>query len=152
MTLAHLIFVALMALFPRTPARACLTARQTQIEAQADDAMRARNVPPGVLIAVGFMESHLGCDRASGGCWGAPISPTRRHTAGSPDHAARALETSFRRCGNWRGAISRFRCGLCRCPPRFDGYVNTTVGIVRRLYMRADQTVPDMLEPPPRRP
>ena len=151
MTIAHLIFVALMAIFPRSPARACLMSREAAIVSQANSANSARNVPPGVLLAVGFMESHLGCDRASGGCWGAPISPTRRHTAGTPDHAARALETSFNRCHSWRGAISRFRCGLCRCPPRFAGYVNTTVGIVRRVYERANLPLPDALEPPRQR-
>lgn len=146
MTIAHLIFVALMAMFSHSPARACLTARQDQIVTQAADAQASRGVPVGVLLAVGFMESHLGCDRASGGCWGAPISPMRRRTAGTPDHAARALATSFRICGSWRGAISRFRCGLCRGPARYDRYVNTALRIVRGLYRRAGIEEPPMLE------
>ena len=34
-----------------------------------------------LLAAVGWHESHLGCARASGGCWGSPRDRGHRHTA-----------------------------------------------------------------------
>jgi hypothetical protein len=98
------------------------------------------------------LETHLGCDRASGGNWGAPISPNRRATAGTHMHAGRALATSYRVCtvngqNSWRRAISRFRCGRCGgCPPTGSVYTaNYTVGLVERLHTEAQIPVPENL-------
>ena len=99
--------VALLAAYPHLAHRPCVVARASQIAA-------ARfGVPVGVLLAVAVLESHLGCAPRSGGCWGAPVSRTRRQTAGRADHAASALALGFRRCGSWPGAVSHFRWGRC---------------------------------------
>lgn len=142
-----ILFAALLAIFPRSPAVECLRARTDTIVTQAREAAARRGVPVGLLLAVGFMESHLGCDRASGGCWGAPISPDRRGTAGTPDHAAQALATSREVCGTWEGAVCRFRCGLCRCPDRHTRYASTAMGLARRIYTSAGEAVPVVLTP-----
>lgn len=142
MTLAQLIFAAILYMFPNANHRACLQERRTTIENNAEDAANRNGVPVGVLIVAGWMESHMGCDPASGGCWGAPIDPQHRHTAGTPNHAAVALATSYRVCHSWEGAISRFRCGLCTCPPRYNAYVQTSVNLVARLYARVNHAAP----------
>ena len=148
MNLALAFLMALLAIFPSTPARSCMLARRDRIVAQAQAASTNHGVPLGVLYMVAFRETHVGCDRASGGCWGAPVSPTERHTAGTAEHAARALATSFARCHSWRGAISRFRCGLCTCPPRYSGYVNTVMRYIGVLYDRVGEPLPDHMTPP----
>lgn len=138
MTLAQLIFAALLFIFPNANHRACLNARHDVIVANAEEAANANHVPVGVLIVTGWMESHMGCAPASGGCWGAPIDPQHRHTAGTPNHAAVALATSYRVCHSWEGAVSRFRCGLCTCRSETHRqYVATSMNLVRRLYIRA---------------
>lgn len=110
------------------PMRSCLANHQDRIAAQAQEGSDQNGVPAGILLTVGFLESHLGCHPRSGGCWGAPIDPTHRLTAGTHHHAAVALATSYRVCGTWEGAISRFRCGLCRCPaPRTVAMPSTGV-------------------------
>lgn len=139
------LLAALLAIFPRSPALVCLRSRADTIAAQARDAAAHRGVPAGLLLAVGFMESHLGCARSSGGCWGAPIDPQHRGTAGTPDHAAQALATSFRVCGSWDGAVCRFRCGLCRCPDRHTRYAANAIGLARRIYTTAGEPVPAAL-------
>lgn len=147
MNLTTALLAALLVIFPRSPAITCLRTRAEVIASQARDAAYTRHVPPGLLLAIGFMESHLGCDRASGGCWGAPIDPQHRGTAGTPDHAAQALATSFRVCGSWEGAVCRFRCGLCRCPDRHTRYASTAMGLARRIYTTAGEPVPVALTP-----
>jgi hypothetical protein len=108
---------ALLAMLPASrPYRQCIDARRSQIVADADAASRTHGVPPQLLLSVGYAESHLGCARGSGGCWGAPVSRTQRHTAGRASHAASALALGHRRCATWRGAVSHFRCGRCVCP------------------------------------
>jgi hypothetical protein len=128
---------ALLTLFPASPSRSCIEARAAQITADVGAAARRHGVPPALLLAVGFVETHLGCDRASGGCWGAPISPERRGTAGTVDHAARALASGYAACGSWPGAVCRFRCGLCRCPPRHERYQRVALSLAARLTRAA---------------
>ena len=147
MTLAQLLFTAILLIFPNTPSRACLLSRQTRIEADIAHSSATYGVPAGLLVSVAFSETHLGCDRGSGGCWGAPIDAQHRHTAGNSDSAARVLRTGFDRCHNsWRGAVSRFRCGLCACPEQYAGYVNRVLSLSRRLYLQARQPVPAELQ------
>ena len=105
--------VALLAAYPHLAHRACIVARAPQIAADADSAAARYGVPVGVLLAVAVMESHLGCAPRSGGCWGAPVSRTRRQTAGRADHAASALALGYRRCHSDEGAVSHFRWGVC---------------------------------------
>jgi hypothetical protein len=131
------LLAALLALFPTSPSRPCIEARAAQITADAGAAARRYGVPPALLLAVGFVETHLGCDRASGGCWGAPISPERRGTAGTVDHAARALASGYAACGSWPGAVCRFRCGLCRCPLRHERYQRVALALAARLTRAA---------------
>lgn len=111
--------LALLALYPRSPAAECVRARLPRLAAAADSAAREHGVPVALLVAVAWHESHLGCHPASGGCWGAPVSPQHRLTAGGAMHAARALATGRARCGTWEGAVRRFRGGACT---GHDGY------------------------------
>lgn len=147
MTLAQLLFAAILLIFPNTPSRACLMAHQANIEADITRSSATYSVPAGLLVSVAFNETHLGCDRGSGGCWGAPIDAQHRHTAGNSDSAARVLRTGYDRCHNsWRGAVSRFRCGLCACPEQYAGYVNHVLSLSRRLYTQAGRAVPVELQ------
>jgi hypothetical protein len=103
--------------------RACIIAHQAMIAASADAAAEAHHIPVALLLSVAYLESHLGCSRGSGGCWGAPISRTRRGVAGGADRAASALALGYRRCGGTpEGAVASFRWGLCRVPPGARGY------------------------------
>lgn len=124
---ARTLLTTLLAIY-RPPARVrpCLERTAEQIATAAADAQDHRGVPAEILLAVGWAETHLGCDAGEGGNWGAPISRSRRHTAGTPDHAARALAWGYRRCHDWPGAVAHFRCGMCRCP-RLAGYGPATV-------------------------
>jgi hypothetical protein len=109
----------------RVPAaeRACIVARRDTIAASATAAAEAHSIPVALLLSVAYLESHLGCSRGSGGCWGAPISRARRGVAGGADRAASALALGYRRCGGTdEGAVSSFRWGLCRVPPGAHGY------------------------------
>lgn len=118
-------WLAALLLAVRVPARerSCILARRETIAASADAAAAAHGVPVALLLSVAYLESHLGCSRGSGGCWGAPISRTRRGVAGGPDRAASALALGYRRCGGTdEGAVSSFRWGLCRVPPGAHGY------------------------------
>lgn len=106
--------VGLLATHPHLAHRACIERRASQIAADADAAATRYGVPVAVLLSVAVLESHLGCAPHSGGCWGAPISRTRRQTAGRADHAASALALGYRRCRTDEGAVSHFRWGVCR--------------------------------------
>lgn len=142
----QLLFAALMAMFPHSPAVGCLRTNEAQIVVDAQAASSAYGVPAGLLYIVAFRETHVGCDAASGGNWGAPISSTRRHTAGNANSAASALALGYRACrSSWRGAVSHFRCGLCRCPDNrrdFAEYVPWVMIKARQIYTRAAQPVP----------
>lgn len=141
--MARALLLALLALFHRTPHRACLAAHVDEIVRRAERAQAAHGVPPGVLLAVGFLESHLGCAPGSGGNWGAPVSPAHRHTAGTSDHAARSLATGYRVCGTWAGSVGWFRCGRCACP-RLVGYEpGFAMRVVGRVYREARVPEPD---------
>lgn len=108
------ILSALLAIYPHGRGRYAVARTRPAIEAQLAAAHAATGVPLPILAAVGWAESHLGTDRASGGSYGAPVSPMRRHVAGNATHAARSLATSYRVCGSWPEAVTRFRTGLCR--------------------------------------
>lgn len=123
----------------------CIESHLTQIANNAAEGERLHGVPAGVMLVVGFMETHLGCDRNEGGNWGAPIDPQHRHTAGTPLQAAHALAVSYQRCGgqDWARAVGRFRSGLC-APSRVEHriYVHQVGRLVRRLYTTVGQPVP----------
>lgn len=142
----ELFLAALLAIMPRVPEpmRGCIDRRRHEIVQQIHFAALAQGVPPAVLLVVGMLESHYGCARNSGGCWGAPVDPTHRLTAGTPHHAAVALATSFRVCRTWQGAISRFRCGLCQCPARAGrGYSpEYAARLVEQVHSRAGWALP----------
>lgn len=74
--------------------------------------------------------------------WGAPSSSRDRHTPGTPDDAARALATGYAVCGSWRGAITRFRSGLCNANwlnrPELRIEVTRYVDRVTRLSQRLE--------------
>lgn len=103
----------------------------------------SHGVPAGLMMVVAFNETHLGCDAREGGNWGAPISATRRHVAGTPLQAARVLARGGRHCGSWPGAVSFFRTGLCRpVEERHKPYVSRVVrqsslvyGAMRRFML-----------------
>ena len=147
----ELLFAALLALLPHVPQpmRGCMQRRHGHISEQIARASAVHGVPPAVLMVVGLLESHFGCAPGSGGCWGAPVDRRHRSTAGTPNQAAIALATSFRVCRNWRGAIARFRCGLCQCPMRSGrGYTpGYAVRLVERVHQRAGLPLPDGLGP-----
>jgi hypothetical protein len=113
---------ALLLAFPSLAHRTCVRRRAGEIAAAAEAAARRHEVPVGLLLSVAVLESHLGCNPRSGGCWGAPISRTRRAVAGTADHAASALALGLRRCGSDEGAIAHFRWGHCRVPRGAHGY------------------------------
>jgi len=139
------LFLALVALFSRGPHAACIAGHAETTVRRAESAETNYGVPAGVLLTVGFLETHLGCANGSGGNWGAPVDRAHRHTAGTSDSAARSLQTGFRRCGTWQGALGWFRCGHCRCP-RMQGYDPDFAGrLVERVYRRAQVAVPEHL-------
>lgn len=119
----------LLALYPRAPYRACLERRAPAIASQV---AAAHGVPPSLLVAVGWHESHLGCAPRSGGCWGAPVSRSRRGTAGGVSEAASSLATGYRVCGTWAGAVARFRGGQC-APGAHAAYVARVLALAARL-------------------
>jgi len=127
------LLVSLLALGPPAPVRACLRERAPAIAAQAAEAAAATGVRPALLLAVGWAETHLGCDAREGGNWGAPISRHRRHVAGRAIHAARALAWGLRRCRTELGALEHFRCGLCVCRAHRGYHPRAVLRIAARL-------------------
>lgn len=152
MTIAQLLLTALLQLFPYMSHnnRACIVRNFDSIAEVAEAAERDNGVPAAIMLSVGFLETHLGCDRNEGGNWGAPISPTRRHVAGAPRQAAVALQHGFERCGSWVGAISRFRSGRCRIPRSMASYPRTALSIMNRISTNAGVAIPANLYPPTR--
>lgn len=123
MTAAAWLVALLLAVRVPVAERRCIVARREAIAASATAAAAAHGVPVALLLSVAYLESHLGCSAHSGGCWGAPISRTRRGVAGGADRAASALALGYRRCGGTdEGAVSSFRWGLCRVPAGAHGY------------------------------
>lgn len=139
---AAILLTALLSLF-QVPADklSCILRNRARIVRDVTLASEARGVPIEALLAVGFLESHLGCARGSGGCWGAPSSPLHRLRAGTVHHAAAALAWGYRRCGGSTfGAVSHFRYGLCHPPRRSVGYGPTTaLNLIERMVARAAQ-------------
>lgn len=134
--MAHIVFVTLVAMLPYVNHAACVRTRAAAIETAAARG-EGRGVPPSVLLVVGLLESHWGCHPASGGCWGAPRDAHHRSLAGTPDHAARALARSYAVCGDWRGAVSRFRSGLCRArQPAHRAYVRRAASLIAAIHAR----------------
>ncbi len=146
---------ALLTLVGADHARArlrCIERRRPAIVAQAAAVAASRGVPPGVLLVVGYLESHYGCDPASGGSWGSPVDREHRLTAGTADHTGRDLQTSRARFSCWLEALSRYRCGrrVCPLPMRQGGYSpGFAIGLVERVYAAAGQPAPADLRPPP---
>jgi hypothetical protein len=152
MNIAQLILSAILAIFPYMSGnnRACIVQRQERIVQHATEGRTNHNVPELVMMAVGFSETHLGCDINEGGNWGAPISRHRRHTAGTPGQAAAVLRRSYEVCGNWSGAISRFRCGLCSCRGSTASYTPRVIGLMRTISTRSGVPMPDNMGNPNR--
>jgi hypothetical protein len=130
------IVTAILSLYPYMSGnnRQCIVENRTQIEHVLDASQRAYpEMPMEIIAAIGFVETHLGCDQGEGGNWGAPISPTQRHVAGTPFQAATALWHSYERCHTWEGAARRFRTGLCRPTPTGSAYSRRAMHVVNRL-------------------
>lgn len=126
-TAAEWIAALLLAVRVPEPHRSCILLHRERIAASAELAAAAHHVPVSLLLSVAYMESHLGCAPQSGGCWGAPISRTRRDVAGGPDHAASALRRGYEVCHSDIGAIARFRWGTCTVPAGARGYTPADV-------------------------
>ena len=123
MTAAAWLAALLLAVRVPVAERRCIVARHDTIADSATAAAEAHGIPVALLLSVAYLESHLGCSRGSGGCWGAPISRARRGVAGGPDRAASALALGYRRCGGTpEGAVASFRWGRCSVPPGARGY------------------------------
>lgn len=138
MTIYAALVLALLGSYRHLQYRPCIRARATEIAQALEEAEREHGVPPSLMLAVGLLETHCGCAWGENGGWGAPVSPRRRHTAGTHLHAARALRRSREVCGSWEGAVSRFRWGLCRPPAGRRGYRPAAVlELARRLEERA---------------
>lgn len=128
--------------------RRCIEAHQDRILQQVHEATNAPliegapPIPPEVLMVVGFVETHLGCDEGEGGNWGAPIDADHRHAAGTHMHAAYSLARGYVRCGSWDGAIMRFRTGLCNPRHSSDPQITETglryLRLVRRIIHRLE--------------
>lgn len=141
----ELLLAALLALFPHTPAYGRILQQRDHIISEATIAAQTYNVPPSVLLSVGFHETHLGTDYGEGGNWGAPIDARHRHTAGTAHSAARILARGYEYCHHsWRGAIGFFRSGICAAP-RNQNYVNSVVRTVNRLHQRTNTAPPQNL-------
>lgn len=122
-----------LSLRPPLPIRRCIEARAARISRRAAEASREHGVPVAIILSVGWLESHLGCDPRSGGSWGSPTDRNHRLRAGGPWHTARDLATSYRVCGSWTGAVARYRCGLCNCTPRVGYGVRDVDRLVYRI-------------------
>lgn len=126
----HAMLLQLLLTFPSGPHQDCIRSRAPQIERQAARAVRRhRSVPPEMLIAVGFQETHLGCVRGIG--WGARL---RRSDRGNPAMAAaRSLERGLRVCENRSGALRFFRTGKCRESDVGSPYASRVLALASRI-------------------
>jgi hypothetical protein len=137
------IVTAILAVYPYMSGnnRQCIIEHRSQIEqVLIDSQARYPEMPMEMIAAVGFMETHLGCDHGEGGNWGAPISPNQRHTAGTPLQAAESLWHGYQVCGTWEGAARRFRTGLCRPTPSGSSYSRIALRVVNRLRVHVNHT------------
>ena len=135
------IVIAILALFPHMSGnnRRCIETQQDRIVQQLREVSQPYEpgapVPPTELTAaVAFVDV-------------APIDAQHRHTAGTHMNAVRALSRGYQRCGDWDGAIMRFRTGLCnprRSPServRQQGahYLRVIHRIVERVRRHAEE-------------
>jgi hypothetical protein len=139
--MVRILFAALLSVF-QTPYPRCTKRNTESIVARAERVFTVYGVPPGVLLVIGYLESHLGCHPRSGGCWGAPVD--RRHR-GTADNAASSLRNGFAACGTWEGAVGWFRCGACRCPPLVGYDPPYAVEQIEEVYDRAGVARPEHL-------
>jgi hypothetical protein len=128
------LITSLLLLYPSGPHQECIRSRSHQIAHQVEIAIRAhRSVKAESLIAIGFMETHLGCARGIG--WGASLLSTDR---GNPAMtAARILETGLRVCRSEEGSFRFYRTG--RCSESFIGspYARRAISLSRRIAIAA---------------
>lgn len=143
---AAVALAALLSLF-RTPVRVAryIDGRRAAIVAAAEDAGRAHDVPPSVLLTVAFLETRIGSTylgrRPSN--WGAPASRAHRDRNGNARDSASALAWGRRRCGSWTAALSHYRCGLCRPCPRLVGYTDRYAAhVITQVHARAGVPLP----------
>jgi hypothetical protein len=141
---AALLLSALLSLVPsfsRTPA--ILAARDGIVETAAI-AEKYTDVPPGILLVVGMLESRWGTDRRSGGSWGAARDRRHRNIAGTPMQSARILRRGARLCGDYNASLVFFRTGRCSFNRTLVGYEpSDAVRWIRRAYDRAGLPLPD---------
>lgn len=133
------VLAAILAIFPFMSGnnRACIVSHRDRIEHQLAETTAA-GVPIEIMAAVAFVETHMGCDRNEGGNWGAPIDRFHRHTAGTHMDAAQSLLTGHERCGDWDGAVMRFRSGMCRTQqPYAVRYVRMVNNLAQRIRDQA---------------
>jgi hypothetical protein len=147
------ILIALLSIIglTRIQERQCVESHHNDIVRYATEASQSTGVPPSVILVVALLETHFGCANGSGtnngtrlGNWGSPADRFHRHTAGTPYRTAEDLSHSYNACHTWFGAVSRYRCGLCRCPPPpHGGYTASyAVGLMRQTEEMANVTNP----------
>lgn len=149
------LFVMLFVAIPTIPDhyRRCLDARRDVIVS----AMRhseASGVPAGVTLAIGFLESHNGCD-PRGDSWGVAHDPLHWRIEDHAHRAISALASNRRAClamrparrpvSEWMCAISRFRCGRRVCPPSVGYSPLAAIALITRLYDLASLPRPEGL-------
>lgn len=141
------LLAALIAIVPPIPQpqRERIQLQKEKIVSMATASSARYRVPPSVLLAVGFMETHLGTDDGEGGGWGAPIDARHPHKAGTSDTAARILARGRRECGSWQGALSWFRSGQCSPPPFAQRYVHNGMRLIERMHRRIALPAPERL-------
>lgn len=133
--------ISVMGIARNGPALRCIERNRRSIIENVQRAEREYGVAPGILLVTGALEGHCGCTRLTGrGSWGVALG----HVDPEPAIAAAiALRASARVCGSYEAALSRFRCGLCRCG-RLIGYrPEHSAWVIRRVYHRAGLDLPE---------
>jgi hypothetical protein len=148
----QILLITLMTLFPHMPRteRRCIERSAESIVQRINDAEQNQHVPAGIILVVAFYESHIGCTHRRVTNWGTLIVRRGRHYNGTSSNAAVSLETGFRVCRNWEGAINLFRCGYCSCDPsRLIGYTpRRAILRIAQLYNSAGLPLPDNFRRP----
>jgi hypothetical protein len=148
--LVPVLLAALLAVVPRVPQpqRGRMERHHDAIVTAASEASARYDVPPALLLTLGFLEAHLGAD---GRGWGAPINRRHRMVDGTPATAASAIAMGFRVCGTWTRAVHLFRCGRCVCRVHLIGYQPAyAIAIAERAMRRAGVPLPDAWRSPQR--
>jgi hypothetical protein len=78
--IAQAVLATLLGMLPHLRHARCVEAHRADIVARADAAHETHGVPPAVLLVVGLLESHWGCNPRSGGRARALV-PRVRHVA-----------------------------------------------------------------------